>query len=102
LLVGGFNGYHVTKYEDEMTANVRSALHECLVRGIEVQNVASLHNKHDNPINAGDDGIEGEGRPDVLVLSPYCMASMVVSAIIGSVESVVNRCDHNQKPGDDC
>ncbi len=81
-----------------MTADVGSTSDEYVVGGVEVPNVATLHDKHDDPINAGDDGIEGEWGSHVPVLTPYCVASMVMFAVCGSVEGEVNRCDHHQKP----
>lgn len=89
-------------HEDEMTANIGSARHKTLICRVEMPDVASLHDDHNDPVNAGDDGIEREGCPHVLVLAPYCVASVGIFTILGSIEGVVDRCDHNKEPGDDC
>ena len=85
-----------------MTANIGSTRDKGFIGRIEVPNVASLHKKHGDPIDAGDDGVEGEWCSQALVLAPNCVASVVMFAIVWSMECVVNPYDHNKEPGDNC
>lgn len=78
-----------------MTANIGSTCNEVFIGRVKVPDVASLHDKHDDPVDAGDDHVEGEWRSHVLVLAPYCMAVVAIFTIWGSVESVVDGCNDN-------
>lgn len=81
-----------------MTTNVGSTGDEVFICRVEMPDVASLHDKHDDPVNAGDDDIEGERRPHVLVLTPYCLAVVTMFTVWGSIESVVDGSYNNQEP----
>jgi hypothetical protein len=65
-------------------------------------NVTALHDKEDDPVDARDDEVEGERSSHVAVLSPYCMTMMVLFTVCGGVEGVVQRCNNDKQPGDDC
>ena len=81
-----------------MTADTCSTVDKGLSCRIQVPNIASLHDQDDDPVDARDDGIEGEWGRHVLVLAPYCVATMIMFAVRRGIEGVVNRCDNNKKP----
>lgn len=79
-----------------MTANICRALKVPLISGIEVPDVASLHDKHNDPVDARDDGIEGEWGAHAVVLAPYCVATLVVFAV-RDMEGVVDPDNHHEE-----
>lgn len=58
-----------------------------------------LQNQHDNPVNAGYDRVQAEGCAPVAILTPYCVAEMLVSAVDWPGEGVVRAEDDQDKPG---
>lgn len=85
-------------YDNEVTADICGAVDKCLVGGKQVPDVAGLHDGHDDPVDACDDGIEGEGRPHAAVLAPDGMAIMAMITVIGGIEGVVEDCDCEEEP----
>lgn len=81
-----------------MAANICSALDKGFIGRVEMPDVAGLHDQHHDPVNAGDNSIEREWCSHMLVLAPYCVASIVMFTIFRSIEGVVNCCDYNQEP----
>lgn len=101
VLVCGSTRHLIAIYQDKMSANIGRAFEIHLIRGIEVPDVASLQKKNNDPVNARDDGIEGEGRLHVVILAPYCVAIAVMFAAVWSMKSVVNPDDHDEEVRDD-
>lgn len=85
-------------YDYKVTADICGAIDKCLVRGKEVPDVAGLHDEHDDPVDACNDGIEGEGGPHAAILAPDGMAIMGMFTVVWSIEGVVDGCDCNEKP----
>jgi hypothetical protein len=81
-----------------MTSNIRRTLDEMLIRGVEMPDVAGLHDQHDDPVDARYDHVERERRPHVPVLAPYGMAVVVMFAVCWSIEGVKDGCDYDKKP----
>lgn len=81
-----------------MTANIGSTVDKDFIGRVEMPDVASLHDEHDDPVNACDNSIEGEGCSHVLVLAPYGMAPVIMFAIGWSIEGIINGYDDNQEP----
>lgn len=101
VLVCGSTRQLIEIYQDEMTANISRAFEIHFIRGIEVPDVATLKKQKDDPVNARDNGIEGERRPHVIILAPYCVAMVGIFAAFWSMKSVVNPDDHDEEIGDD-
>ena len=64
--------------------------------------VPALHDQDDDPIEAGDNEIEGERRPHPSVLSPYRMAVVAMVAVWRGIECVVQSRNNHKQPGYDC
>ena len=78
-------------HEDEMRSNVSSTRYVVLVGRVEVPNITALQDEQDDPVDTGDDGVEGERSFHMAVLSPYCMATMAMFAVCGCIKGVVQR-----------
>ena len=63
-----------------------------------MSDVTTLQDKKDDPVDAGDDVVHAKSSVIVIVLAPYPPA--VQSTIIGCIESIVERDDQGQEPGD--
>lgn len=87
-----------TTYEDEVTADVGGTLDKGLIGRVEVPDIASLHDKDDDPIDTGDDGIEGKWSSHVAVLAPNRVASVIMFAVFWGIEGVVHCYDDNKEP----
>lgn len=49
-----------------------------------------------SPVDRCNDGVQGESRMMVLVLTPNCPASIYI--VMGSVESIVDTADDDEQP----
>ncbi len=87
-------------YEDEMASNICGTGDECLICRVKVPDVARLQDQGDDPVYACDNDIKGEWSPHVPVLSPYCVAVVLVIAIGRRIEGIVEGCDNHEEPGD--
>jgi hypothetical protein len=81
-----------------MGSDIRRAGHEVLIGRIQMPDVPALHDQEDDPVDARNDDIERERSTQVSVLSPYRTASMVMVAVGGGVEGVVERYNNHKKP----
>ena len=88
----------VVAYDNKVTADICGAVDQYLVRGKQVPDVAGLHDGHDDPVDAYDDGIEGEGGPHAAVLAPDGVAIMAMFTVIRGIEGVVDDGDCEEEP----
>ena len=95
---GSSQDTEVATYKNEVTPDVCGTLDKGLIGRVEVPDVASLHDKHDDPIDAGHDGIEGKWSSHVPVLAPNGVASVIMFAVHWNIEGVVNCYDDNKEP----
>ena len=89
-------------HEDEMAANVCGTGDERLICRVKVPDVTRLQDQCDDPVYACDNDIQGEGSSHVPVLSPYCVAVVILTAVRWGIEGIVEGRDHHKQPGDDC
>jgi len=85
---------------NEMRSDIGCARHEMLVGRVQMPDVSALQDQEDDPVDASHDEILREWSSHPSVLSPYCMAVMVVVAVCRSIERVVESCDDHKQPGD--
>ena len=85
-----------------MTSNICSTGYEGLICREKVPDVPGLQDQRNDPVHARDNDIQGEWRPHVSVLTPYCVAVVLVMAIRWRTEGVIEGCNHYEEPGDDC
>jgi len=69
--------------KDEMGSDIGCTCYEVLVGRVKMPDVPALQDQEQDPIDASDDGIEREGSSGVTILSPYCVAMMVMFAVQG-------------------
>lgn len=81
--------YFLCTYEDEVASNIGCAVFVALVRIVEIANIVSLQDEHDDPVYASDNGVQGERGVIVVVLTPNCVAFLVFMAVIWGTECVV-------------
>ena len=60
--------------EDEVAADVGGGEDELGRAAVEEHDVAELLDEEPDPVDAGDDDVEREGRLHAPVLAPYCVA----------------------------
>lgn len=88
-------------HQNEMAPDIGRAVQVACVCAPEVSNVVSLQDEDCNPVDAGDDSIETKRCGPMTVLSPDCVAMMLVT-VGGFVEVVVCTGDDNEEPGHYC
>lgn len=59
-------------------------------------NISELKDEEDDPVNGCNDGVEGESRMMVLVLTPDCSSS--IDVIVWSMEGIVDTADDDEQP----
>lgn len=82
--------------EDEVRANISGGLDVDGVLRVQVPAVADLKDVQDNHVDRGDDGVKGKGGVAVRVLVPD--GALVVLALGGRIEGVVDAGDNEEKP----
>jgi len=87
--------------EDEVASNISSTCDERLVCAPQVADIVCLQDQNDYPVDTGYHRVQAERCPSMIVLSPYCVADMLVSAIGRAREGIVGSNDDQQKPGND-
>ncbi len=85
-------------YDNKVAADICGAVDKCLVRGKQVPNVAGLQDGHDDPVDARDDGTEGEGGHHAVVLAPDGMAIVGMFTVIWGIDGVVDDGDYKEEP----
>jgi hypothetical protein len=88
-------------YEDEVASNISSTCNERLVCAPQIADIVCLQDQNHHPVDTGDYRVQAERGPSMTVLSPYCVADMLVSAIGRAREGIVGSNDDQQKPGND-
>lgn len=83
---------------DEVAADVGGAVLVRLIRTPEEADVVDLEDQDHDPVDAGDECVEAEGRSAVVVLSPDGVAAVVVAAVGGTREGVVDARHHHEEP----
>lgn len=58
--------------------------------------ISKLKDEEDDPVDGCNDGVEGESRMMVLVLTPNCPAS--VDIVMWSMEDIVDAADDDEQP----
>ena len=61
-----------------------------------------LQNEYNNPVDARNDRIEGKGCWSMVILTPYCVAYVMMSVTVCRlVESIVYSRNNHEEPGYD-
>lgn len=82
--------------QNEVASNARRSVHNVGIGGEEMGNVAALENEEDDPVDGGNDGVDGEGTGVQVILVPNAFANRV--AIVRRVDGVVDGDNDGQRP----
>ena len=85
-------------YHDEMTSYVGRTMEEALIGAEEITDVIGLQYQQHYPVYTGDHGVQAEWCGHVIVLSPYCMAVLLVTAVSRSLDSIDYANHHDEEP----